>query len=358
MNKFIGVLFVALFMVSAPTGFARSDFTLGDKVELKAIKAQGVPLHERRRSPQIFGRAPDGETGEVIRYTRNGRWFKVRLSDGREGWVTRRYLRPLGSTFDDPVPIPGPGSSGGSNTASLSLFAPPELYYNGTEDLQGALLEQRLQIIIDGHKQFAYHQVWDQLGYTDEDPLIPDNVILLYTGRSHPWVKRDQGFNEPEVWNREHVWAHSHGFPREHFMAYTDLHHLRPTDKGVNADRGNKGFDFSDAPYLAIEGARIDQNSFEPPDRVKGDVARMMFYMDIRYTHEGARGDLELVNETTDPREPRFGWLCTLLQWHELDPVDDWERRRNHRIFQRQGNRNPFIDHPEFADKIWASECG
>jgi hypothetical protein len=103
------------------------------------------------------------------------------------------------------------------------------------------------------------------------------------------------------------------------------------------------------------------RRSWEVPDAFKGDVARMLFYMDVRYEGTGGDGtpDLTLVNtKTTDSRRPELGRLCTLLHWHGHDPVSDGERRRNDRVFAWQGNRNPFIDHPEWAAAIWdATTC-
>ena len=81
--------------------------------------------------------------------------------------------------------------------------------------------------------------------------------------------------------------------------------------------------------------------------------------MAVRY--EGDSGsktpDLILIKGGSKSKTPTFGYLCTLLKWHKQDPVSDWERRRNTRIYKIQGNRNPFIDRPEFASKIWAARC-
>ena len=93
---------------------------------------------------------------------------------------------------------------------------------------------------------------------------------------------------------------------------------------------------------------------------VKGDTARMMFYMAVRYEggDNSSTPDLELVDRTTSSGEVFFGKLCTLLQWHRNDPVSDAERQRNNVIYSWQGNRNPFIDHPEFVSEIWGGHCG
>ena len=93
----------------------------------------------------------------------------------------------------------------------------------------------------------------------------------------------------------------------------------------------------------APPGANAD--SFEPRDAVKGDIARMLFYMDVRYAGADGVPDLALVDEDSDSG-PLLGHLCTLLSWHQADPVDDLERRRHGRIAETQGNRNPFIDRP------------
>jgi len=111
-------------------------------------------------------------------------------------------------------------------------------------------------------------------------------------------------------------------------------------------------FDWGGFEFEEVEGCYYDFDSWEPPDRVKGDVARMMFYMAVRYEGDNDTYDLELLNKT-GTYGPKFGKLSTLLQWHELDPVDEREQHRNEVIYSYQHNRNPFIDHPEFVEKIW-----
>lgn len=230
-------------------------------------------------------------------------------------------------------------------------------YYAPVEGLRGEALRAALQDLIDDHRVFSYKQVWDQLAYTDEDPARPGHVILLYTGRSEPISNRDRGQNDPESWNREHVWAKSHGFPDKAQAAYTDIHHLRPADRSVNSSRSDKDFDDSDAPHREVPDGWADRDSFEPPDRVKGDVARMLFYMDVRYDGSDSSGDLVLVNADSARGTPELGYLCTLIAWHALDPVDEPERIRNDRIHERQGNRNPFIDRPSDTAELWSEAC-
>ncbi len=230
-------------------------------------------------------------------------------------------------------------------------------YYDDARGKTGEALRAALHGIVSRHRQLSYADVWAALEHTDEDPDDAANVMLLYTGRSQPKARREQGQNDGDAWNREHVWPHSHGFPTRNQRPHTDLHHLRPADVSVNADRGNLDFDVGGMPHGEALGARIDGDSFEPPDRVKGDVARMVFYMDVRYEGGDGEPDLVVVPGQTRVGEPRLGRLCTLVAWHRADPVNAWERRRNDRIHERQGNRNPFIDHPEWVDELWGGDC-
>ncbi len=234
---------------------------------------------------------------------------------------------------------------------AIGLGQIPDGYYDKAEGKSGENLKSALHDIVNQHKVFSYSSLWNVLRYTDEDTANTDNVILLYTGRSQS--KFFSG-GDPDEWNREHVWAKSHGFPDESDTAYTDAHHIRPTDVSVNGSRGNLDFDNGGSPHPEATECFFDNDSWEPRDAVKGDVARMMFYMAVRYEQDGEY-DLELV-EGIPSSGPTFGKLTTLLQWHESDPVDNYERRRNDRIYSYQNNRNPFIDHPEYVDLIWKEE--
>lgn len=230
----------------------------------------------------------------------------------------------------------------------------PAVYYAGIDPaLTGDALKAALHGLIAGHDALGYGELWDALAYTDQDPRHEGHVVLFYTGWSSPADNHGGG---PSNWNREHVWAKSRGGFGNHPPAGTDLHHIRPTDVTVNAARENFAFDDGGELYTDPDGptgCRVDEDSWEPRDAVKGDVARMVFYMVVRY--EDATLDMELT-EGAPPqhdRRPLHGVRATLLQWHADDPPDDFERRRNDRIHALQGNRNPFIDHPEWVAVIW-----
>lgn len=227
----------------------------------------------------------------------------------------------------------------------------PDGYYDAANGKSGEQLKSALHDIIDDHTEISYSNVWEALRETDEDPSNSNNVILLYTGRSQG--KNENGGNADD-WNREHVWAKSHGDFGTSMGPGTDLHHLRPTDASVNSSRSNLDFDEGGSEHTEAAGNYYDSDSWEPRDSVKGDVARMIFYMDVRYEGDSGEPDLELNNQVNNGSAPYHGKLSVLLEWHEEDPVDDLERRRNEIIYNDyQHNRNPFIDHPEWVAEIW-----
>ncbi len=258
-------------------------------------------------------------------------------------------------------------------------FDPPTSYYStctglSSDNLRTAI-NNRITAQFSGgptYRQYNYDDLWDELSYTDADPANGDNVLLLYTGRSQDSAYRDRGSSWDysqydggngtygDSWNREHVWAKSQGDFGTYTGPGTDLHHLRPADRSVNSSRGNKDFDNGGYAHGEVPYTYTDTDSWEPRDAVKGDVARMILYMDVRYDDTA---DWKLIcdnsvdsNDTPDPNPNGYGFhgrLSTLLTWHESDPPDTNERRRNQRIYERQGNRNPFIDHPEYVSYIW-----
>lgn len=241
-----------------------------------------------------------------------------------------------------------------SVTASFTVTVKVEsgeldTYYQDAFGKKGAALKTALHEIIDGHTELTYAQVWDALKESDEDPNNPKNVLLFYSGKS-----RSKSLNGGDVgdWNREHTWAKSHGDFGTSKGPGTDAHHLRATDVQVNGARGNLDFDNGGSPVINCSECKRDSDSFEPPNNVKGDVARILFYMATRY-EAGDKVDLELNEKVNNGKNPYHGKLSVLLEWHKQDPVDEIERKRNNVIQKWQGNRNPFIDHPEFAELIW-----
>ncbi|WP_143318508.1 endonuclease [Clostridium sp. HBUAS56017] len=246
----------------------------------------------------------------------------------------------------------GGSSDNGNGSGTGGVLSPYDTtYYFSAIGKTGLDLKSALHRIISNNKKLSYDAVWDGIKDTDEDPNNPNNVILLYTGRSQGKNTNGSGVDN---WNREHVWAKSHGNFGTRVGAGTDLHHLRAADVSVNSTRGNLDFDEGGTPDREATECKHDSDSWEPRDSVKGDIARMLFYMAVRYEGGNGEPDLELVNQVNNGTAPNFGKLSTLLKWNAEDPVDVSEMRRNDIIYNKyQHNRNPFIDHPEWANKIW-----
>ena len=240
-------------------------------------------------------------------------------------------------------------------TPPTSTTAPPPTcagYYAQACGKSGATLKSALHTIISTNQtKLSYDAVWDALKVTDQDPNNSSNVILLYSGISRAKSANGGGNDN---WNREHVWAKSHGDFGTATGPGTDLHHLRPEDVNVNATRGNLDFDNGGSVVPEAPDSRYDGDSFEPRNAVKGDVARMIFYMAVRYDGGDGFADLEPNNSVNNGTAPYIGKLSVLKQWSLQDPPDAFETNRNQVIFDSfQHNRNPFIDHPEWVGSIW-----
>ncbi|MDN4862808.1 endonuclease I family protein [Priestia megaterium] len=231
------------------------------------------------------------------------------------------------------------------------------VYYKDAGSKSGEELKRTLHQIISKQDNISYEEAYGALDETDQDQNNQNNVILFYTGRSESKSRKG---GERDDWNREHVWAQSHF---KNNVIKSDLHNLKPADVSVNGTRGNLDFDTEcDQPRRGQSACTkdqeapdtyYDQNSWEPRDEIKGDVARILFYMAVRYEGEDGKPNLELLDKV-GTSAPYHGKLSTLLKWHKEDPVDDFERRRNNIIYEKyQHNRNPFIDHPEWVESIW-----
>lgn len=221
-------------------------------------------------------------------------------------------------------------------------------YYQGLDHLSGQELKTALHQRIRRHRVLKYSELWEAL--RDLDAGAVGNVLLIYQQRNRSNAKN--GGNQGD-WNREHLWPRAYGIGRSS-ISNTDLHHIRASDVGINGQRGHLYFDETDGEDFGGQTFSHDTDSWEPPNQVKGDIARALFYMAVRYeAGEANSTDLELSN-TPDFKKRQLGKLSTLLQWHRTDPVSDQERQRNQKIHRHyQGNRNPFIDHPEYAERIF-----
>lgn len=263
--------------------------------------------------------------------------------------------------------------------AGLSLAGAPAGYYDPVAGLTGAPLKAGLHDIVDDHARVPYTHgfaadTWDVLMLSDEDPDNPANVRTVYRNESVP--KSANG----TLWDREHSWPNSLGFSQDGGCnyPYSDVHMLFPTTPAYNGARDNSPYDecVSGCNVFPVDGfpcfVNLERGSgptgtWETWAHRKGDVARAILYGDVRY--EGGTHGITLCPEpdlvATDDRgqivsdgsmnfSPAYmGVLGTLLEWHRDDPPDMRETNRNDVVFSFQGNRNPFVDRPEFACDIW-----
>lgn len=273
---------------------------------------------------------------------------------------------------------------------SASTFADiPTGYYNSVNTSSAAALKSSLHEIIDDHQRFPYTSsstdTWDILESADQDPNNSSNVIDIYKNASYPKAGGGNSF-----YNREHSWPKSYGFPKDGSSnyAYTDAHHLFIADSSYNSSRSNKPYDncsgCDEKVTLSNNGrggtandsnwttGSFTQGSWQTWDGRKGDVARALMYMAVRY--EGGTHSVTGVTEPdlilTDDRTliensnagsninvAYMGLKSVLIQWHKDDPVDAFEYRHNEVVYSHQGNRNPFIDHPEYVSCVFEGVC-
>ncbi len=274
------------------------------------------------------------------------------------------------------------GQAGTGNYFDPATWDAPTGYYASASSLTGSALESALHDIISvdyynpsstQHRYVPYADAGAAFDVLDRvapqpNPFTPWDLNIIYE-------TVDVSVIDTTPRNREHVWAASRqqtSSPRNELgHDYPDLHNLRPAFSATNSARSNLNFG-------GTGGASSGYSSgyWYPGDEHKGDVARMLFYMAVRYDgSESNTADLTLVNGNPGAWNAQHGDLASLLQWHIDDPVSDFERRRNHLIFTdsfidefgnlvdnrngstgeniSQGNRNPFVDNPGWVSDIW-----
>lgn len=263
-----------------------------------------------------------------------------------------------------------------------ALADPPQGYYDSAVGLTGEALRIALHDIIDDHEKFPYTSsatdTWDILGIAEQDPVNPANIITFYRNTSVARV--DQA--AADGWNREHTWPSSYGYTNDGVCNYpfSDVHQLRAASPSYNSARSNRPYDWctssSGCEVWPAEGTAFSNlssgfgsgGSWQVWEDRRGDAARAIFYMETRYEGgvHGATGCSEPDLRMTDDRAlivsnvsqnlsvAYMGLRSVLLEWHLEDPVSVEEQQRNDDVFEFQGNRNPYIDHPEFVCLVWA----
>jgi endonuclease I len=245
-------------------------------------------------------------------------------------------------------------------------------YYAAALGKNGPILKTVLHNIIKGHNSLLYQdlwaafentdaksngKVWDM--YTDIPNGIPNFIFSFGTNQCGNYS------GEGDCFNREHSWPKEYFGGDNSYPMYSDLHHLFATDGWVNNKHAAFPFGMvNSSTYTSSNGTKLGTGStypgysnkiFEPIDAYKGDFARAYFYMSTRYESEDASWqNWEMANGA----ELTPAAINLLLLWHNNDPVSQKEIDRNEAVFLLQGNRNPFIDYPQFADCIWGtSDC-
>ncbi|MGB5419645.1 endonuclease [Algibacter sp.] len=238
-----------------------------------------------------------------------------------------------------------PTNSCATATVTITVIAPLyfnipfELvdYYDGVifSDDSNLMFEELENHTITNHTTIlSYSQRHQHLYNADAELSNSDNVILMYSGESRYWEEYTSGTNAytPQTFNTEHIYPQSRLTSTD---AVTDLHHLRACDDTINSDRSNYPFVDGSGTY------KLTGETWFPGDEWKGDVARMVLYLNIRY------------GETFS----KVGTLELFLKWNVEDPVSAFEEQRNNVIYAAQGNRNPFIDNAYLATLIWGGDA-
>lgn len=260
--------------------------------------------------------------------------------------------------------------------SSLGFAQIPSNYYDAATGTGYTLKTQLRDIITNGHSDQGYGGLWTAYAITDRDTYYEnDNTILdIYSENPTPSGSNNDPYNfsygtnqcgnysgEGDCYNREHLVPQS-SFSEASPMK-NDIHHVYPTDGYVNGGRGSFPFGVVATPSVTYSnGSRKGSSAvpgysgtvFEPIDEFKGDVARALLYFAVRYqnTVDGYTS-FDMFNGTEDQVFQTWA-IDLLLDWHNnVDPVSQKEIDRNNAAYSFQGNANPFVDHPEFADMIW-----
>jgi endonuclease I len=248
-------------------------------------------------------------------------------------------------------------------------------YYSSTTDLSGAELKTALYNKISGHSVSSYSGLWNT--YSTTDNFYNGKVWDIYSTNICGVTPYDFTFGtnqcgsyskESDCYNREH------SFPQSWFGSaspmVSDMFHIYPTDGKVNGERNNYPYgEVSSAIFTSLQGGKLGANTFpgysgtvfEPIDEYKGDLARTYFYMATRYENliagwQNNGNANEILAGNSFPVYDQ--WVIDLMvKWHNQDPISSKEINRNNAIYSYQQNRNPYIDSPQFVQRIWGGNC-
>ena len=270
----------------------------------------------------------------------------------------------------------GNGGNTGGGTGGTDLTG----YYASANGLTGYILKSELHNIIDGHNTRGYSALWTFYDANSRDVYFENDGTILDIYSENPNGTDPYSYTstsdqcgsysgEGSCYNREH------SFPRSWFGGSvepmnSDVHHIFATDGYVNGRRSSYPYgEVGSATYTSQNGSKVGSAAsglgysgtvFEPIDEFKGDLARAYFYMATRYEDvianwesNSSYSNAVLNGSSSQVFEAWF--LNMLLSWHANDPVSQKEINRNEAAYTYQGNRNPFVDHPELVNSIWGN---
>lgn len=318
--------------------------------------------------------------GEQVVYNGTGNTLTVTgLTLGVTYYVTAYTFNPCSGTYDY---LTSGALIRSFTTANVTGI--PAGYYDAAAGLRCAALKTALRDIVNaGFVHRSYNDLWDEYKIADiqpsefgggnviwdiysDDPTGPDPYEFI-PGTNQCGTYSGEG----DCYNREH------SFPKSWFGGSTsagpgsDYHHIFPTDGKVNGMRSNYPYGpVGSASYESDNGSKLGSSSwpglsgtvFEPINEYKGDVARAFLYMVTCYQnsmsawqHDDPSGDLTMDGTTYPSVESSY--LQLMMKWANDDPPSQKEIDRNNAAYTYQGNRNPFVDHPEYVNYIWATNC-
>ncbi len=234
-------------------------------------------------------------------------------------------------------------------TALLILLLPVLVwagYYDNVLNLYGDALKNGLRTLISTNTNSSYDNAKLFMFQTADN--VNGTVRCIYTGHVYSISGSYNGSSDP---NTEHTYAQSWFSSSQSSVKKADVHHLFPSRMQANSARGNLPLAnvanhstaeifYSNEPWQSYRGGDgFGHTVWEPAPQSKGNVARALMYFYVRYNDPLIQGGVNM--------------LPTLMVWHLEDPVDNAEITRNQAVYSYQNNRNPFVDHPEFVNRIW-----
>lgn len=255
--------------------------------------------------------------------------------------------------------------------SAMAFAQAPSGYYDGTEGLRGEELKTKLsEIITRGHRDRGYDALFSGYEKGDVDKFYENDGTVLDIYSENPNGKDPYNFNfskkcgnytgESSCYNREHIVPQS---TLSNAIMKNDFFQVLPTDGYVNNRRSNFVFaNVRNATWTSLNGSKLGASgvsgysgtAFEPIDEFKGDVARILLYFATRYEKSLGRVSFNMFGNQAYPGLSSWA-LPMLLQWNAQDPVSEREKVRNDAGFDFQGNRNPFVDNPNFVNLIWGN---